>query len=478
MYVRFNDMLAIKIHMHNIKKFFVFHETSGYFIEVEKETYDGLKKLSLGEKNQLTKEEKAKLSELFYHTRQLPPIQLPDNIEEPPHLLGGSLNVSQACNFSCVYCYANKGLYGNEKPKLMDPKTAKKSVDLLLQKSDKVAIITFFGGEPLLNFRVVKEVVEYAKTKGKQLNKEVYFTITTNGYLLTPEIADFLLENDFDINISLDGYAELHNKNRPLADGSPTYDVVVNNIKYALKRAKALGRFRGIGLKATLMPDQVQEAYKVYTHLKENFTPPVIAIGFATLSDHTISKEHVDAYLKELQKIAIHELETFGEFNRVFFGDFILQFRDIYSGRVKPHHCGAGFGSISIDVDGNIYPCQRFVTFSNFKLGDIHAFSLIDLSKFAGQKYTPFNHEPCKSCWLKFYCRNFCYYDNMVYTGRIILPSKISCYYAKEKFKIGLWLYSRLYDEYESRFEEYLKRSAAVPKTAGDQGAYLSSSPH
>ena len=158
----------------------------------------------------------------------------------------------------------------------------------------------------------------------------------------------------------------------------------------------------------------------------------------------------------------------------MLFGDFILQFRDIYGGRIKAQHCGAGFGSIAIDVDGNIYPCQRFVSFKDFKLGDINSFSLKNLSKFEGQKYTPFNHEQCKLCWLKFYCRNFCYYDNMIYTGKIIIPSKLSCYYAKEKFKIGLWLYSRLYDEYEEKFEEYLERSINMPRTTSNQVTYLS----
>jgi len=325
----------------------------------------------------------------------------------------------------------------------------------------------------LLNFEVIKEAVEYAKKRAKELNKEVAFTVTTNGYLLTPKIANFLLENDFDINISLDGYREIHNKNRLLANGSPTYDVVANNIKYTLRRAKELGRFTGISIKATLMPNQVQETYKVYRHIKGEFGPPIIAIGFATLSNAVITKKHIDIYLKELQKISIDELNSFGKLNRVLFGDFLLHLRDIYGGQIKAQHCGAGFGSIAIDVDGQIYPCQRFISFKEFKLADIDSFSLKDLSKFEGQKYTPFNHEPCKSCWLRYYCRNFCYYDNMIYTGKIMAPSELSCYYAKEKFKIGLWLYSRLFDEYKEKFEEYLERSINVPETASNQVSYL-----
>ncbi|ASJ17229.1 hypothetical protein A3L04_09195 [Thermococcus chitonophagus] len=467
--IKILDIIALRTEINNIKKYFIIHDSSGYILEIDEGIYDILKKLKEEKNNKLTEEEKIKLNELFRYINELPPLQLTDDIELPLYILGGSLNISQACNFSCIYCYADRGLYGNYKPKLMNFEIAKKSVDLLLQKSNKVTIITFFGGEPLLNFETIKEVVKYAKRRANILNKDVVFTITTNGYLLTPEIADFLLENNFDINISLDGYRELHNKNRPLADGSPTYDVVASNIKYTLKRAKELGRFRGISIKATLMPDQVKEAYRVYKHIKKEFNPPIIAIGFATLSNGAMSKKHVDMYLKELRKIAIDEVRTFGELNRILFGDFVLQLTDIYSGKIKAQHCGAGFGSIAIDVEGDIYPCQRFVSFKNFKLGNVDSFSLKDLLKFEGQKYTPFNHEPCKSCWLKFYCHNFCYYDNIIYTGKITIPQTLSCYYAKEKFKIGLWLYSKLYDEYSDKFEEYLQKRTDISRVSRTQ---------
>lgn len=126
-----------------------------------------------------------------------------------------SLNVAQNCNLSCIYCYGVDGEY-NQKG-LMRPETAFKAVDWLIEQSQDVKdlVITFFGGEPLLNFRLIKQVVPYAREKAQQHQKNVHFSITTNGTLLTKEAIEYFNENKFSVVISFDGDLEMQNKNRP-----------------------------------------------------------------------------------------------------------------------------------------------------------------------------------------------------------------------------------------------------------------------
>ncbi|NJE46172.1 radical SAM protein [Thermococcus sp. GR7] len=458
------DLNCIKSEIAGFPKFFVIHESSGYVVEVEPETYSGLQKIKEGEGNKLTSEERAKLRELQNYLNQLPPLNLEYN-EDYGFLLGGSINVSQACNFSCVYCYANKGTYTLEKPKLMDKETIRKAIDFLFEKSPYGVSIVFFGGEPLLNFPAIKEGVLYAEQKARETKKPVFFNVTTNGYLLTPEVAEFVLDHPFNVIVSMDGPKEIHDHNRPFADNSPTYNVVAKNLKHLVEEAKKRGKLHKISVRATVLPEQLNRVYDIYHHIKTEFGVLNVGVELATLSDSVVTKGHIDTYLDQLKKIAVEEVETFGELGTVVYVKFKQIIQDVYRGRVSSFHCGAGKGSVAIDVNGNIYPCHRFVSMKNFELSHIENFEWEHLKRFELQKYNFFNHEPCKSCWLKLYCHDFCFYENTIYTGRGFIPPALKCYYSRESFKIGLWLYSRLWDEYEEEFEKVLEKSISVPSS-------------
>ncbi|WP_297437646.1 radical SAM protein [Thermococcus sp.] len=373
------------------------------------------------------------------------------------------MNVSQACNFSCIYCYANKGTYTLEKPKLMDRETMRKAIDFLFDKAPYGVSIVFFGGEPLLNFPVIKEGVLYAEQKAKESRKPVFFSVTTNGYLLTPEVVDFLLSHPFNIIVSVDGPREIHDHNRPFVDGSPTYNVVANNLKYLIREAKKRGKLEKIILRATVLPEQLNRVHEIYHHLKTEFGVLNANVEMATLPTNVITKEHMDTYLEQLRKIAVEELDTFKELQTIVHTGLRQTILDIYQGKVRKYHCGAGRRGVAIDVDGNIYPCHRFVSMENFKLSHVDNFEWEHLKRFEPQKYNFSNHEPCKSCWLRFYCHNFCFYENTIYTEKSFIPPALKCYYAKESFKISLWLYARLWDEYGDEFERFLENSTPTP---------------
>src|SRR5262245_43609603 len=165
------------------------------------------------------------------------------------------LNVTNQCNLSCTYCYE----YGEDKivdtengrqPKFMSEETARQSVEFMLKESgaNKVAHITFFGGETLLNFPVLAKTIAYARARGAELGKEVDFSLTTNATLLKPDIIEFLAEERVGVTISIDGPKEVQDKFRVFHNGTGSYDIVAPKIKELLKRHRS----RPIGARVTL----------------------------------------------------------------------------------------------------------------------------------------------------------------------------------------------------------------------------------
>ena len=177
------------------------------------------------------------------------------------------LNVTSQCNLSCAYCYE----YGEDKivetangrlPKWMSEETARESVDFLLRESGPSAHLTFFGGETLMNFRVLKTAVAYAKDRAAALGKEIDFSLTTNATLLKDEIIDFLAEHRFGVTISIDGPPDLQNKFRVFKGGAGSYDVAVPKIRELLKRHRS----RPIGARVTLTRETL-DVRRIFDHL-------------------------------------------------------------------------------------------------------------------------------------------------------------------------------------------------------------------
>src|SRR5262249_43715124 len=179
------------------------------------------------------------------------------------------LNVTSQCNLACTYCYE----YGEDKivdtehgrqSKFMTEKTALESVDFLMKESGRVAHLTFFGGETLLNFPVLKSTIAYARRRAAEARKEIDFSLTTNATLLKPEIIEFLAENRVGVTISIDGPREMQDKFRVFHNGAGSYDVVAPKIKELLR----VNRTRPIGARVTLTSDTL-DITRIYRHLTD-----------------------------------------------------------------------------------------------------------------------------------------------------------------------------------------------------------------
>ena len=291
---------------------------------------------------------------------------------EKPIVKALCLNIAHDCNLACKYCFASQGDYGGVKRELMSFDVAKRAVDFLISMSGprQHCEIDFFGGEPLLNWDVVKQTVEYIESIQAQHNKIFKLTLTTNGVLLTQDKIDYVNEHNMSLVLSIDGREEVHNRMRPSAGGTDTYKTVAKNLVNAVKQRDG----REYYVRGT------------YTHNNLDFVKDVMAmsdLGFEHLSmepvvgkegEYVLRDEDLPILEKEYEKLADLYLQRqkdgWGEkFN-------FFHFRmDLYRGPCMAKRlrgCGAGHEYMAVVPNGDIYPCHQFVGRDGYVLGNVY----------------------------------------------------------------------------------------------------------
>jgi uncharacterized protein len=326
------------------------------------------------------------------------------------------LNVTNQCNLSCTYCYE----YGEDKivdtengkqPKFMSEETARASVDFMLKEAgtNPVAHITFFGGETLLNFPVLKSTIAYARQRAAEAGKAVDFSLTTNATLLKPEIIEFLAENRVGVTISIDGPKEVQDKFRVFQNGTGSYDIVAPKIKELLKRH----RTRPIGARVTLTSGKM-DVKRIYTHLTEEIG--FWEVGFAPVTTasnraHAISGGGYDEMLAQFTDLANDFLEASVANRHHGFSNVKETLEELHKGVSKAYPCGAGLGLLGVATDGDVALCHRFAGSDAHKLGTVrdgidrttqHAFY---------ESHHIANKTDCGVCWARPLCSGGCYHE-------------------------------------------------------------------
>lgn len=356
----------------------------------------------------------------------------------------GELNIKsivlfmiQECNLRCTYCYGEGGEYSHKG--IINLDTAKKSVDFLFDNSkDKKIAMAFFGGEPLLNFGLIKDIVSYAKKKEEETGKSINFAITTNGTLLTDEITDFLIENKFTITISIDGCKELHDVNRFYANGKGTYDTVIKNTRRLVENA-------AVSARATITNtnfDMVKNFYDLYKlgFKRVNMAPCTEMLDDDSFAKYTKSFESLlGEYDKMLTEGKYKEVQALGEINK--------KIQKVDMGGTATRFCGSLSSGLAIDVNGNIYPCHRLVGKDEFLVGNV--FEGMDEEKYANLDADMLvsSHDKCSDCWAANLCGGGCISDNYGKTGSIKNPNERSCDYTKQTYEAIIKYYVQLSDE-------------------------------
>ncbi|HUR33428.1 MAG TPA: radical SAM protein, partial [Vicinamibacterales bacterium] len=286
------------------------------------------------------------------------------------------LNVTNQCNLACTYCYE----YGEDKivdtangtqPKFMSIETAKQSVEFMLKEAgdNAVAHLTFFGGETLMNFPVLKETIAYARERGTAVGKEVDFSLTTNATLLKPDVIEFLVENEVGVTVSFDGPPEMQNKFRVFHNGRGSYDIAAPKIKALLQKQTR----RPVGARVTLTQGNL-DVRRIYEHLTEEIG--FREVGFAPVTtapnrDYALDEQGYDYMLAQFTSLAddFKEAAIAGRYHG--FSNVKETIEEIHKGMSKAYPCGAGIGLMGVSTSGDVALCHRFAGSDAHKLGTV-----------------------------------------------------------------------------------------------------------
>ncbi|MDI3547762.1 MAG: uncharacterized protein PWR10_1414 [Halanaerobiales bacterium] len=352
------------------------------------------------------------------------------------------LNISQECNMRCVYCYADHGLY-NTPGKLMDIRTGEASVELLLRKSgrSKTCHLTFFGGEPLLNYQLLKHLVVYGKKLAADYGKKLRFGITTNGTLLNSEIISFFKENGFSVVISLDGPPSMHDAQRPLASGEGSYRVIAAHLDDLLS-----GEEINVGCRCTVTPYNLdlesidahftELGFKFYHLEAASFGP------FKWREDELLEKEMLQEFNRQYGALIEKVWERIKHQEYVEFRNVFAEMRKLDNHELRFFPCGMGTSMMTVSAEGDIYPCHRLVGLDEYRLGSVFTENIASNLK----NYHPLNvmaKEGCGRCWARHVCAGDCPAESLLVYGREKAVER-RCVVRKKRLEWAIWLYSRI----------------------------------
>lgn len=349
------------------------------------------------------------------------------------------LNVAHDCNLRCDYCFASTGDFEGER-ELMPLEVAKKAVDFLIgaSKHRKQLEIDFFGGEPLMNWDVVRETVIYAKEEAKKYGKTFRFTITTNGLGLTPEIEEFINSEMYNVVLSLDGRKEINDQLRhTVTKRGSVYDTIVPRFQRLVENR----------------PDKSYYARGTFTSHNLDFSKDVAHmhdLGFREISmepvvtdpkeDYALREEHLPQILEEYENLAelFLERKRAGQpFNFFHFNVELKKGPCLYK---RLSGCGAGYEYLAVTPKGELFPCHQFVGDEEFVLGDVWS-GIVDQDlppKFKDAHVL--NSPTCKSCWGKYYCSGGCPKNNLEQAGNFNGVDEISCVMEKKRLECSFYI--------------------------------------
>ena len=346
------------------------------------------------------------------------------------------LHVAHTCNLNCSYCFASQGKYHGERA-IMSYEVGKKAIDFLIENSGfhKNLDIDFFGGEPLMNWDVVKQLVAYGREQEKLHNKNIRFTLTTNGVLLDDEVTEFANREMHNVVLSLDGRKEVNDRFRVDYAGHGSYDKIVPNFqKFVAKRGNLSYYMRG-----------------TFTHFNTDFVNDIkqmLDLGFKELSmepvvtdpssPSAITKEDLPIVFQQYEELARLMVRRYKEGRPFTFYHYML---DLTCGPCiykRIAGCGSGTEYLAVTPWGDLYPCHQFVGDEAYKMGSIYeGVKNLELQdKFAS--CNAYSRPECKDCWAKLYCSGGCAANSYHASGDINGIYEMGCDIFKKRIECAI----------------------------------------
>lgn len=339
----------------------------------------------------------------------------------------------------------------------MDFETARKSIELLLRQAaarDSVNVV-FFGGEPLSNMALIRQVVEYAEARVAELGKAVDFSLTTNATLLTEEIVDWLNAHRVAVTVSMDGPRALHDANRKTVGGRGTYDVVAAKVRMLLARYDA----RPVGVRVTLTRG-VTDVLAIHDHLKNDLGFAEVGFGPATsgpIAVFNLDGELLKQVFEDMKSLGRRYVEAAIRGENIGFSNMHQLLTDIAQGMKKAVPCGAGLGMLAVDKGGDLHLCHRFVGSSQPTYGNVDRG--IDVPRLAAfiegaQDRSQFG---CRTCRIRSICAGGCYHESYARQGDPFAPVYHYCDLLRDWVDFGIESYTRIMQANPSFFRRHLE---------------------
>lgn len=348
------------------------------------------------------------------------------------------LHVAHDCNLSCRYCFAGEGEYHGSRG-LMSLETGKKALDFLVENSGsrKNLEVDFFGGEPLLNFGVVKELVAYGRELEKKADKHFRFTLTTNGVLLGKEVAEFANRELDNVVLSLDGRKEVNDAMRPFPNGKGSYDLIVPKFQEFVRE-------RG---------DRQYYVRGTFTHYNLDFSKDILHyadLGFDRLSmepvvappeaGYAIREEDLETICAQYDELAVEMLKRKKEGRGFTFFHFMIDLTGGPCVYKRMSGCGSGTEYLAVTPWGDLYPCHQFVGEEKFRLGSVDEGitnqALVDEFKCCNVYSKP----KCAECFARYYCSGGCAANSWHFHGTINDAYDIGCVLQRKRVECALMI--------------------------------------
>ena len=348
------------------------------------------------------------------------------------------LHIAHTCNLNCSYCFASQGKYHGERA-LMSFEVGKRALDFLIENSGTRTNleVDFFGGEPLMNFQVVKDLVKYAREQEKIHKKNFRFTLTTNGVLIDDDVIDFANKEMSNVVLSLDGRKEIHDKFRVDYLGNGSFDKIVPKFQKLVKSREGKNYYmRGTFTHAN--PDFLEDI-KVMLDLgfNELSMEPVVC---AENDPSALTESDIEIVKDQYEKLAFLMLERYRAGNPFTFYHYMIDLKGgpcIYK---RISGCGSGTEYLAVTPWGDLYPCHQFVGDEKYKLGNVYegVTNLEKREEFASCNV--YEKKECEDCWAKLYCSGGCAANSYHATGSVKGIYKAGCELFKKRMECAIML--------------------------------------